>query len=509
MLVALIVLSSFSGVAETAENDADASVLAIVTDKYKQEARDLILDFNTPLSEETIQRVKNLYIAWELETFGPYEEELRKAGATDEQWIKRGAKWLYAYDESTWLNPFNPDEKFQNYISREDIIKYVLAGKSKNVFCDPDGRPIFLMVNMTDKMKQGLIDGLELFVNDGLEGVYDYFYKSGSCVLFAALLEPEEMAGRALLNEFGVTGFNLTEDNTIRYKAKDMAYVFGKKVMEEAFGIDFYQVFVDTAEIYATSFNREPIGACEVFKKNIAGRVWLAIKNDAYMNKSGTGLVNSAKKDYFDSTKVDWYNREQEIMLAMFRLAGENLLYSAETITILNGDTNARVNDTLVLDLASDRNSLQLSAAISPIEATQKVSWKSSNRSVATVSDDGLVTGINKGTAIITATTTDDSNHMLTCNVRVTYLAKEIIIIGNDTLAAGKRITLKAEFRPKQTSNKAVDWESSNPDVATVDKNGKVIAKQVGEEETITITATAKDGSGIIGEWNITVTPAE
>ena len=42
MLVALIVLSSFSGVAETAENDADASVLAIVTDKYKQEARDLM-----------------------------------------------------------------------------------------------------------------------------------------------------------------------------------------------------------------------------------------------------------------------------------------------------------------------------------------------------------------------------------------------------------------------------------------------------------------------------------
>ena len=64
----------------------------------------------------------------------------------------------------------------------------------------------------------------------------------------------------------------------------------------------------------------------KVFKKNIAGRVLLGISNDDYMSKMGTGLINSARTEFFDSTKSDWYDREQEVMLAMFSFAGENLL---------------------------------------------------------------------------------------------------------------------------------------------------------------------------------------
>lgn len=61
------------------------------------------------------------------------------------------------------------------------------------------------------------------------------------------------------------------------------------------------------------------------------------------------------------------------------------------------------------------------------------------------------------------------------------------------TLTKGKTTTLKVTAKPSDATNKAVTWKSSNTKIATVDKNGKVKAVKKG---TVTITATAKDGSG-------------
>ena len=63
---------------------------------------------------------------------------------------------------------------------------------------------------------------------------------------------------------------------------------------------------------------------------------------------------------------------------------------------------------------------LQLSATVLPANATNKtVTWTSSDPVVANVDDNGLVTAITHGTAIITATTTDVSNLSASCEVTV------------------------------------------------------------------------------------------
>ncbi len=65
-------------------------------------------------------------------------------------------------------------------------------------------------------------------------------------------------------------------------------------------------------------------------------------------------------------------------------------------------------------------DTLQLTAALQPDDATVTIfDWTSSDESVATVSSEGLVTGVGIGTALITATTVDDSELSATCEVTV------------------------------------------------------------------------------------------
>lgn len=69
-------------------------------------------------------------------------------------------------------------------------------------------------------------------------------------------------------------------------------------------------------------------------------------------------------------------------------------------------------------------------------------------------------------------------------------------------IAVGKSITLKASVSPSNAANKSVTWKSSDKKYVTVSSAGKATAKKAGK--TVTITATAKDGSGKAATYKIT-----
>lgn len=95
-------------------------------------------------------------------------------------------------------------------------------------------------------------------------------------------------------------------------------------------------------------------------------------------------------------------------------------IYGAE-VTITYTTANIAVTGVSLPNTSSVEvgNTVQLTATISPSNATnQNVSWSSNNTSIATVNNDGIVTGVAAGTAIITVTT-DDGNHTATCTVTV------------------------------------------------------------------------------------------
>ncbi len=101
----------------------------------------------------------------------------------------------------------------------------------------------------------------------------------------------------------------------------------------------------------------------------------------------------------------------------------------------------------------------------------------------------------------------DDSG---TVNDGYPYLkrAESVITLNKvkETLTEGDRLQLTAIVRPENVSNKELEWSSSDPDVATVDAAGLVIAKKSG---TAIITVTARDGSGANASCKVTVEKKE
>ncbi len=139
--------------------------------------------------------------------------------------------------------------------------------------------------------------------------------------------------------------------------------------------------------------------------------------------------------------------------------------------------------------------SISLSATVNPSAAANKsVTWSSSDKNVATVDGAGKVSLKAVGTAVITVKTTD-GGYTASCNVTVS--SGNVAVTGvtlNQTsisLEKDEGYTLTVSVKPDNATNKTVSWSSSDPDIATVDSNGKVTAINVG---TATITVKTNDG---------------
>lgn len=150
-----------------------------------------------------------------------------------------------------------------------------------------------------------------------------------------------------------------------------------------------------------------------------------------------------------------------------------------------------------------------LSAVVQPENATDSsVRWSSSDTAVATVDENGKVTAVGKGTAVISATTVD-GGFIAQCNVTVEEDTPEVVAVENVsldkktlTVDIGESEKLTATVKPDNAANKNVTWSSNDEDVASVDANGRVTAISRG---TATITVRTEDGN-FAAQCKVTVT---
>ncbi len=127
---------------------------------------------------------------------------------------------------------------------------------------------------------------------------------------------------------------------------------------------------------------------------------------------------------------------------------------------------------------------LQLSTTILPSNATDKsLNWTSSNTSVATVNNSGIVTGVSGGSAVITATARDGSGKKGSYKIVVVNLpatTPEVAVTGVTVPSSSmtiytvnKTAQVNATVSPSNADQSMI-WASSNEGAATIDNTGKI-----------------------------------
>lgn len=135
-------------------------------------------------------------------------------------------------------------------------------------------------------------------------------------------------------------------------------------------------------------------------------------------------------------------------------------------------------------------------------QAATTLTWESSDMTVATIDTDGIVNVV--GTGVTTITCTAANGVKAQSIVTASPLLVKSLVLDKQTceMVVGESIKLSATIYPHNASSSAVQWLSSNENVAQVDDEGNVTAIGYGY---CSIYVKADDGSGKFGRCLIHV----
>ena len=300
----------------------------------------------------------------------------------------------------------------------------------------------------------------------------------------------------------------------LRYESSDIAVV---TVDENG---SLHAVAPGSATIYVTSLDEayQTPAVCEVTVKQGVSTITLNESEKVlYMNER-LALTAVVEPSDAEDASFTWSSSDETV--ATVDSKGNVQPVSAGTATILcTANDGSEVVGKCELDvvigvqkITLDSTALTLFSA-GPAELGQAklsytlepegnsfpdVEWSSSNEDVVTVAEDGSLTAVAPGRAVITATSTDPKTAgkvKAVCNVTVGNAVESVRVDwGEDTIAKGSTRRLAVTIEPKDALKPALQWTSSNESVMTVDANGNIRAVAVGRA---TITFTTTDGTEI------------
>ena len=144
---------------------------------------------------------------------------------------------------------------------------------------------------------------------------------------------------------------------------------------------------------------------------------------------------------------------------------------------------------------------------VKPEGASKSVSYKSSDKKIATIDSKGVVTGKKAGTVTITATSKNNSKVKATIKITVKDIKPTKVTLNNTSVSGfmGATKKIKATVKPANSSQK-VTYKSSNTKVATVNSSGKITYKSPGETKiTVTTGQKNKDGKKVTAVCKVKV----
>ena len=182
-----------------------------------------------------------------------------------------------------------------------------------------------------------------------------------------------------------------------------------------------------------------------------------------------------------------------------------NFVIKQKKTAVVKPDTSNKKIQKITLSaiskqIAAGKKVTLKSTVLSANASNKKLTWKSSNTKVATVTQGGVVT-LKKNTGgkkvTITATATDGSRKAAFWQITsMKGILKKVKITGSKSVKAGKKLKLKAKVTATKKANTKLRWTSSNTKYATVNAKGIVKTKKTAKGKSVKITAMATDGSG-------------
>lgn len=209
---------------------------------------------------------------------------------------------------------------------------------------------------------------------------------------------------------------------------------------------------------------------------------------------------------YFEGTSVVTCNYRYEY----YRNNRTQTAMSMVSYTVSFKSSNVVLDKSEMLLTIGQTDAIKASfPGVSYIPSGPKMTWKSSDESVVSVSSGtGSTNWIAKVKAIASGSATITFDPVIgppqKCIVNVAYIAPQSAALTPNPLnvTVGKTKALDITYSPKGASAKKVKWESSNPDIATVSSSGRV--KGISEGKAL-ITATTD--SGVQTTADVTVLP--
>lgn len=134
-------------------------------------------------------------------------------------------------------------------------------------------------------------------------------------------------------------------------------------------------------------------------------------------------------------------------------------------------------------------NKVTLKPILAPVTSQQKVTYKSSNKKIVTVSSKGVIKAVKPGKATVTVKSGKKSK-------KITVIVNPILTTDITKVPAavsvkkGKKLTLKPKLIPSNSSE-GIKYTTSNKKVATVSSKGVIKGVSKGTA-VITVTSGSK-----------------
>ncbi|HMM32812.1 MAG TPA: Ig-like domain-containing protein [Clostridia bacterium] len=291
---------------------------------------------------------------------------------------------------------------------------------------------------------------------------------------------------------FGTTFLTVSENDSGGKSASCVLTVKKTMVGRVRFSKDTYTISIAAGESFGKALQLTPeVAPKDAFDQSLT----FASSDEAVAKVDENGLVTSVG---YGTAVITATANDGSGKVARCTVKITPVLISA--ISFVNKSETISVGEGGILG-----EQLQLKAKVMPLEAANaSLTWASSDNEVATVDENGLVTSVGYGAAVITATANDGSGKAASLTVNIAYVAVEKITLNTSKLSldGGESYLLISGVLPANAAHKDIKWQSSDPAVASVDQKGIVEAHLKG---TAKIYAVATDGSQVVGMCTVKV----